>query len=214
MARWHLALTESLLQEENLPGYSICLWPTEPEWMPDDLADLAQRQLEKYKDTQKPQLYAISFMSEQVPNPDSRITLSKQISEDGLSLPCLDWQLSEIDFRTMIRGQQIIQEEFQLAGIGVVYTRQYSDATGGFLKPRWSGYEARLETPHHHMGTTRMHDDPGQGVVDANCRVHGVDNLFVVGSSVFPTGGFANPTLTIVALAVRAADYIKHRFSG
>ena len=62
----------------------------------------------------------------------------------------------------------------------------------------------------HHTGTTRMHDDPAQGVVDADCRVHGVSNLFVAGSSVFPTGGTAAPTLTIVALALRLADHISH----
>lgn len=59
------------------------------------------------------------------------------------------------------------------------------------------------------MGTTRMHASPKHGVVDANCRVHGVNNLFVVGSSVFPTAGSANPTLTILALAIRLADHIK-----
>jgi choline dehydrogenase-like flavoprotein len=62
---------------------------------------------------------------------------------------------------------------------------------------------------HHHMGTTRMHVDATQGVVDSSSRVHGVDNLFVAGSSVFPTGGYANPTLTIVALAVRLADHVR-----
>ena len=59
------------------------------------------------------------------------------------------------------------------------------------------------------MGSTRIHSDPKQGVVDANCQVHGVSNLFIAGSSVFPTGGFANPTFTIVALALRLADHIK-----
>lgn len=58
-----------------------------------------------------------------------------------------------------------------------------------------------------------MHIDPKQGVVDANCQVHGVSNLFIAGSSVFPTGGFANPTLTIVALAIRLADHLKANFS-
>ena len=62
----------------------------------------------------------------------------------------------------------------------------------------------------HHMGTTRMADDATEGVVDANCRVHGVENLFVAGSSVFPTGATAAPTLTIVALAIRLADHIRH----
>jgi choline dehydrogenase-like flavoprotein len=66
----------------------------------------------------------------------------------------------------------------------------------------------------HHMGTTRMHVDPKQGVVDPDCRVHGVGNLFIAGSSVFPTGGYANPTLTIVALAIRLADHLKSAFKA
>lgn len=61
----------------------------------------------------------------------------------------------------------------------------------------------------HHMGTTRMHDDPAQGVVDRNCRVHGTHNVYVAGSSVFPTGGHSAPTLTIVALAVRLARHLR-----
>jgi choline dehydrogenase-like flavoprotein len=61
----------------------------------------------------------------------------------------------------------------------------------------------------HHMGTTRMHADARQGVVDADCRVHGVANLFIASSAVFPTGGFANPTLTIVALGIRLADHLR-----
>jgi choline dehydrogenase-like flavoprotein len=63
----------------------------------------------------------------------------------------------------------------------------------------------------HHMGTTRMHDDPSRGVVDRNCKVHGIDNLYVTGGSVFPTSGAANPTLTIVALTLRLADHLKSR---
>ena len=61
------------------------------------------------------------------------------------------------------------------------------------------------------MGTTRMHVDPTLGVVDENCRVHGMANLYVAGSSVFPTGGANNPTLTIVALALRLADHVKKK---
>jgi choline dehydrogenase-like flavoprotein len=64
---------------------------------------------------------------------------------------------------------------------------------------------------HHHMGTTRMHRDPRRGVLDEHARVHGVANLFVAGSSTFPTSGFANPTLTIVALALRLADHLDQR---
>jgi choline dehydrogenase-like flavoprotein len=67
---------------------------------------------------------------------------------------------------------------------------------------------------HHHLGTTRMHADPRFGVVDAQCQVHGVRNLFVAGSSVFPTGGHANPTFTVVALALRLADEIRRNFGA
>ena len=59
------------------------------------------------------------------------------------------------------------------------------------------------------MGTTRMSADPRHGVVDANCRVHSVDNLFIAGSSVFSTGGWANPTFTLVGLALRLADHLR-----
>jgi len=62
---------------------------------------------------------------------------------------------------------------------------------------------------HHNMGTTRMNEDPRLGVVDPNCKVHGISNLFMAGGSVFPTGGFANPTLTMIALAIRLADHLK-----
>ena len=62
---------------------------------------------------------------------------------------------------------------------------------------------------YHHMGTTRMHSDPKRGVVDRNCGVHGIDNLFIAGPSVFPTGGYANPVLTTLALSLRLADHVK-----
>jgi choline dehydrogenase-like flavoprotein len=65
----------------------------------------------------------------------------------------------------------------------------------------------------HNMGTTRMHRDPRLGVVDEDCRLHGVANLYVAGSSTFPAGGAANPTLTIVALALRLADHLKERLA-
>jgi choline dehydrogenase-like flavoprotein len=66
-----------------------------------------------------------------------------------------------------------------------------------------------IEANHHHLGATRMHTDPRQGVVDPDCRVHSVDNLYVAGSSVFPTYGASNPTLTIIAMALRLADKLR-----
>jgi choline dehydrogenase-like flavoprotein len=66
----------------------------------------------------------------------------------------------------------------------------------------------------HHMGTTRMSQDSRKGVVDANCKVHGIENLFVAGSSCFPNGGAVNPTLTLVALSIRLSDHIKKIAAG
>jgi choline dehydrogenase-like flavoprotein len=74
--------------------------------------------------------------------------------------------------------------------------------------------EADLAGNYHFIGATRMSTDPRDGVVNANCKVHGVDNLYVAGCSVFPTGGHANPTLTIVALAIRLADHLRSRLKN
>ena len=81
----------------------------------------------------------------------------------------------------------------------------------GRLRVRLDEGQPVLQYPaqHHHLGTTRMHPDPARGVVDADARVHGLANLFVGGGSVFPTGGYINPTLTIAALTLRLADHVR-----
>jgi choline dehydrogenase-like flavoprotein len=71
-----------------------------------------------------------------------------------------------------------------------------------------------IEETYHYIGTTRMSTGARDGVVDTDCRVHGVDNLYVAGSSVFPTAGHVNPTLTIVALALRLAEHLNARMSA
>ena len=103
-----------------------------------------------------------------------------------------------------MQTQEILKEEIARAGLGQF--QSWVELNGGNLSPCYGG--------NHHMGTTRMHIDPKQGVVDQNCRVHGVSNLFIAGSSVFPTGGQANPTLTIIALAIRLADRVKKVMEG
>lgn len=79
-------------------------------------------------------------------------------------------------------------------------------------EPAGSEWPAFLSEAWHHMGTTLMHPDPRQGVVDANSKVHGIANLFAAGSGVFPTSGAANPTLTLVALSLRLSDHLKQIF--
>ncbi len=146
----------------------------------------------------QPNLLQLRFMGEQVPNPESRITLSSHRDSLGLNTVQLNWQLSDLDTRTIVRAQRVVDSELRSRGMG------YVDSFYEECDP-----PPRISGSWHHMGTTRMHDDAKRGVVDANCRVHGIANLFVAGSSVFPTGGYANPTLTIVALALRLADHLK-----
>jgi choline dehydrogenase-like flavoprotein len=137
---------------------------------------------------------------EQAPNPDNRVTLTAQPDRLGCRTAEVRLVWSEGDKRSVRRGSEIFAEELTAAGIGRFEPWVEWE---GPERPLWPGI-------HHPMGTTRMHMDPGQGVVNQDCRVHGVTNLFVAGSSVFPTGlGYANPTFTILALALRLADHIK-----
>jgi choline dehydrogenase-like flavoprotein len=110
----------------------------------------------------------------------------------------LCWQLRDIDLKSVVRSHILLDEALRRARFGYLRLRN------GQL-PEW---QADVEPGKHHMGTTRMHYDPARGVVDRDCRVHGVDNLFIAGSSVFPSAGFANPTLTIVALSLRLAAHL------
>lgn len=141
------------------------------------------------------------LISEQAPNPDSRVTLSAERDRLGLQRVQLDWRLSPIDKYTIARSQQIIAEEFERSGLGRLQIELTDDDTS------WQA----VAGSYHHIGTTRMSTNPKLGVVDEHCQVHGINNLYVAGSSVFPTSGLSNPTLTIVALAIRLADHLKVR---
>lgn len=141
--------------------------------------------------------------AEQMPHPDSRIELGKDLDVFGLRKVMVNWQLTAEDKRGIATGNQLLQAELVRAGFGRLRSTVPED------DDQWP---SDLRGDQHHMGTTRMHRDPSMGVVDENCRVHGVTNLYVAGSSVFPTGGTFNPTLTIIALALRLADHIKERF--
>jgi choline dehydrogenase-like flavoprotein len=140
---------------------------------------------------------------EQVPNPESRVRVSSKLDRWGQNRVALDWRVSEMDRRTVRIAAELMAGEMARCGLGhAVLARGLAEGT--------DEWEASLDTGFHQMGTTRMSNSPSCGVVDANCRVHGVDNLYMAGSSVFPTGGWANPTLTIVALALRLADRLQH----
>ena len=143
-------------------------------------------------------MFRLNHMTEQIPNPNSRVNLIDECDILGRKRVQLDWRLSSIDVRSIIRAQEIIDEELRRAKLGRLQIELKDDTPPHNLH---GGY--------HNMGTTRMHIDPKKGVVNENCQVHGVSNLFIAGPSVFPTGGYSNPVLTIVALSLRLADYVK-----
>lgn len=139
---------------------------------------------------------------EQSPDPHNRVTLGSGTDRFGCPRLKLEWQWTAQDIRGILRAQRLIAGELERAGLGTLELEHDPEGLPNIERPVGS---------HHLMGTTRMHNDPRFGVVDENCRVHGVRNLFVAGSSIFPTGGYANPTLTLVALALalRLADRLK-----
>jgi len=151
----------------------------------------------------QPVLYDTHLIGEQAPNPDSRVTLSRERDSLGLNRVQLDWRLSPIDKYTIKRSQQLIAAEFERAGLGKLQIE---------LTDNDSSWQS-LRGSYHHIGTTRISTNPRQGVVNEHCQVHGIHNLYIAGSSVFPTSGLSNPTLTIVALAIRLADRIKEHMS-
>ncbi len=133
------------------------------------------------------------FYPEQAPDPENRITLGTNRDALGIPRAVIHWRWRDADRRSASRAVELLAAAFDKAGIG---------------RLRISPGESFTPGTHHPASTTRMSDDPRLGVVDATGKVHGTANLFVAGASVFPTAGFANPMLTIVALALRLADHL------
>jgi choline dehydrogenase-like flavoprotein len=168
-----------------------------------DLPDVVREVVRKQVSVARADVLAVRVQAEQAPYPASRVTLSPRRDPLGLLLPRLDWRMSELDVRSVRRTQELLDAELRRAGLGKV-----DDLLGSEDPP------ALILGIHHHMGTTRMHADPRQGVVDADCRVHGVPDLYVAGTSVFPTAGWANPTFTMLAVTIRLADHLKQRLGA
>jgi choline dehydrogenase-like flavoprotein len=142
----------------------------------------------------------LKILVEQAPNRDSRISLASDCDDLGLPKARVDWRLTEMERRTTRVFTDVLDAEFRRLGLGKLTATDWLDGD------EWTSF---FEDAYHPTGTTRMSSDPAVGVVDGDCRVHGVEGLYVCGSSVFPTSGYANPTLTIVALAVRLADHLR-----
>jgi choline dehydrogenase-like flavoprotein len=144
------------------------------------------------------QVFEVVMQTEQLPHPDNRLVLSHKLDPLGRRKAALQTVWRSPDFQGIQRGQQLLASEFAKSGLATFH-------------PEWHGDRPFFiyTSAAHQMGTTRMAVSPKWGVVDAQCRVHSVNNLYIAGSSVFPTAGYANPTLTIMALAIRLGDRIK-----
>lgn len=140
--------------------------------------------------------FSLDFHSEQAPNPDSRITLTGDRDALGVPRIRIDWRHTAWDIDTVRTALGVIRDELASSGCGRL---EYDEATVAEEALRYGAYGG------HHLGTARMGATPETGVVDADLRVHGVANLSIASGAVFPTSSQANPTLTIVALAVRLA---------
>jgi choline dehydrogenase-like flavoprotein len=139
-------------------------------------------------------------MTEQIPNRESRVLLGSERDSLGQHRVQLDWRLTSQDIDSIRRSQIILAEEMRRHGVGELIVELKDDSIPPRIHGGW-----------HHMGTTRMDDDPKKGVVDRDSRVHGISNLFVAGASVFPTSGYANPVLTLIAMTLRLAQHMKTR---
>ena len=150
----------------------------------------------------KANLFSVDFHAEQQPNPASRITLTD--ARDALGMPRLniDWRYTAGDIDTVSRALELLAQDFRHSGVG---TFHYAADSVEAEITRYGAYGG------HHIGTTRMGSDPRTSVVDADGRIHSIDNLYISSSAIFPTSSQANPTLSIVAFALRLAAHLKTR---
>lgn len=148
----------------------------------------------------------IKAVTEQVPDRESRVTLSENRDALGMPRARIDWRVSDLERTTLLRISELARDAVVAAGMPApvfadwVNTRRIEDAV--------------IIDMAHSVGTTRMSLDPRFGVVDQDCKVHGLDNLYVSGGSVFPTAGHTNPTLMFVAFAIRLADHLNSRLAA
>ncbi|MEB0263913.1 MULTISPECIES: GMC family oxidoreductase [unclassified Mucilaginibacter] len=149
--------------------------------------------------------YQLFTRVEQAPNPDSRVTLDTERDALGVPRAMLHWELTPLEKHSLRGIHKIIGEQIGITEAGRVRLMEYLRDENDNTWPEFTG------GGWHHMGTTRMAADPKKGVVDANCKVHGIANLYMAGASCYATAAAPNPTLTLVALTIRLADHIKQK---
>ncbi len=141
---------------------------------------------------------------EQEPLSASRITLTRQRDACGLFQAQLDWLVSPLEWRTIRSFAEQVKRSFAELGVAHIAPQPELAIEDGFRA-------VTFDDSHHHMGGARMAAAASQGIVDANLKLHGIENAYVCSGSVFPCSGFSNPTHTLIALAIRLADHLKVR---
>jgi len=152
----------------------------------------------------RPLYFELEHRIEQSPNPNSRVVISDRRDALGSLVADLDWRLAEPDYRSYRKAQELLGAELAALGWGRLMPE---DVTPELVRSRVAGN-------YHNIGTTRMSSAPSDGVVDPDCRVHGVANLYVGGSSVFPSAGCSGPTMMIIGMALRMSEHLKRRLAA
>lgn len=194
-----VSLSPELQAEHGLLNHTLQFAPLAPQPSGSLVGRILQRLRRRRGTDPGPGPYKASFIFEQAPNPESRVTLSDQRDMLGMRKPRLDWQLTELDTRSFDATLALLAQQLLQAGIG---------------RLEFSGRTPTIEDTvdcRHHIGTTRMGATPETGVVDADARVWGTDNLWIASSAVFPTGHSYGPTLTILAVTRKACQAILRR---
>lgn len=163
---------------------------------------LAERKIPSLVVKSKNNLFSLDFHAEQVPNRESRVTLSDDLDAFGMPRIKVDWRYTDKDVETVKTAVALLAKDLSTAGVG---TFDYNSEDVEREMTRFGAYGG------HHIGTARMGEDPRSSVVDRDCRVHSVNNLYIASAATFPTSSQANPTLTVVAMALRLAGHLQEK---
>lgn len=203
-AKVALALPVAVRRAQQLQPLSATLGESDEDEFLSATGDLQAYHLGRLFGVPRDQLQycRLTLRGEQAPHAEHRIRLGDDLDSLGVPRVSAHWDVLDADLESYRRTLRLLGAELGHAGVGRLY---WHDDVDTIRESIWPGC--------HHMGSTRMAESPADGVVDADCRVHGVDNLWVAGSSVFPHSGYANPTLTLVALAYRLAETLAGELS-
>lgn len=190
-----LKIKNTIKNSENISN--IFFWMSNPS---SRFSDIISPKLSYYKDNQYiDSLFVVGSSLDMIQSYNNSVQLGDELDDLGMKKVVLDFHISDQDIQNVIDSYKILSSEFAKLGLGrMSYTDDIED-----MKKSYSFSRA------HHMGTTRMASSSAKGVVDSNCKVFGTKNLYISSSSIFSTSGAANPTLSLLSLSIRLADYVR-----